>query len=121
MRLAAPGYRLRSHYYAYGSNVRNCFRSLHTKDPADTLHPESRASCRQDGVKASRFYCWAGWVARAKFAFRKDSYVSAGCLQGQNLTTEILYVPPLCSVAFFSLPEASHVNSHIADVQHAHP
>ena len=56
MRLAAPGYRLRSHYYAYGSNVRNCFRSLHTKDPADTLHPESRASRRQDGVEVSRFY-----------------------------------------------------------------
>ena len=49
MRLAAPGYRLRSHYYAYGSNVRNRFRSLHT-NPADTLHPESRASRRQDGM-----------------------------------------------------------------------
>ena len=63
MRLAAPGYRLRSHYYAYGSNVRNCFRSLHTKDTADTLHPESRASRRQDGMKVSRFYCMGAFSA----------------------------------------------------------
>ena len=64
MRLAAPGSRLRSHYYAYGSNVRNRFRSLHT-NPADTLHPESRASRRQDGMKVSRFYSGTDQCAAA--------------------------------------------------------
>ena len=109
MRLAAPGYRLRSHYYAYGSNVRNCFRSLHTKDTADTLHPESRASRRQDGMKVSRFYSLSAprciatrAVAQAKsceqlgpFSTRTVPF-STSCERNETSVSECEYTPHPC-------------------------
>ena len=108
MRLAAPGYRLRSHYYAYGSNVRNCFRSLHTKDPADALHPESRASCRQDGVKASRFYSLSAPSCIATRAASRTTQkapqgemtrpvpFSTSCERNETSVSECEYTPHPC-------------------------
>ena len=108
MRLAAPGYRLRSHYYAYGSNVRNCFRSLHTKDPADTLHPESRASRRQDGVEVSRFYSLSAPSCIATRAVAQEQEgrhrvrqlepvpFSTSCERNETSVSECEYTPHPC-------------------------
>ena len=108
MRLAAPGYRLRSHYYAYGSNVRNCFRWLHTKDPADTLYPESRASRRQDGVEVSRFYSLSAPECIATRAVAREAQkvargvgyhfvpFSTSCEQNETTVSECEYTPQPC-------------------------
>ena len=99
---------MRSYYSAYGRGVRNSFRSLHTKDPADALHPESRASCRQDGVKASRFYSLSAPSCIATRAVAQEQEgrhrvrrlepvpFSTSCERNETSVSECEYTPHPC-------------------------
>lgn len=60
------------------------------------------------------------WAPAAAHAARVGHAVWAGAC-GQLGQVAVAMVPRRCSAASFGLPEASHVNTHLADMQQAHP